>query len=163
MSQVNLWDTLSADYARFVNWPQRLAQETEWRMARTAESGGCLVINVRRVYDKEREGEGVRFLVDRLWPRGVSKRSLGHHDWLREVAPSHELRRWFRHDPDKWDEFQRRYAAELDEKEGLWQPILEAAKQGDVALLYAARDTERNNAVALKQYLEKKLSDQSQA
>jgi uncharacterized protein YeaO (DUF488 family) len=121
------------------------------------------VINVRRVYDKEREAEGVRFLVDRLWPRGVSKASLGHHEWLRDVAPSHELRRWYGHDPDKWDEFQRRYAAELDEKEVLWQPILEAARQGDVTLLYSSREREHNNAVALKRYLEKKLSDQSQA
>jgi uncharacterized protein YeaO (DUF488 family) len=121
------------------------------------------VINVRRVYETEREGEGVRFLVDRLWPRGVSKVSLGHHEWLRDVAPSHEFRRWSGHDPDKWEEFQRRYAAELDEKEELWQPILEAARQGEVTLLYAARDTERNNAVALKRYLVKKLSDQSGA
>jgi uncharacterized protein YeaO (DUF488 family) len=118
------------------------------------------MIKVRRVYDKELEGEGVRFLVDRLWPRGVSKVSLGDHKWLREVAPSNELRHWYRHDPDKWDEFQQRYAAELDEKEDLWQPILEAARQGDVTLLYSSREREHNNAVALKRYLERKLSDE---
>jgi uncharacterized protein YeaO (DUF488 family) len=121
------------------------------------------VINVRRVYDVEREGEGVRFLVDRLWPRGVSKASLSYQAWLREVAPSDALRRWFGHDPERWDEFQLRYAAELDGKERSWQPILDAAKRGDVTLLYGARDREHNNALALKQYLEKKLTDQSKA
>jgi uncharacterized protein YeaO (DUF488 family) len=121
------------------------------------------MIKVRRVYDPEEQAEGARFLVDRLWPRGVSKVSLGEHEWLRDVAPSDELRHWYGHDPDKWEEFQRRYAAELDEKEDLWQPILEAARQGDVTLLYSSKEREHNNAVALKRYLEKKLSDQSKA
>jgi uncharacterized protein YeaO (DUF488 family) len=121
------------------------------------------VIKVRRVYESEGQGEGVRFLIDRLWPRGVSKESLHYQAWLREVAPSDELRKWFGHDPKKWDEFRRRYAYELDEKEESWQPLLDAARQGDVTLLYAAKDREHNNAVALKHYLQDKLSKDSDA
>lgn len=121
------------------------------------------MIRVRRVYDAEQEGEGVRFLVDGLWPRGVSKETLDYRAWLKDVAPSAELRRWFAHDPEKWGEFQRRYAAELETKKESWQPLLEAAGRGDVTLLYAARDRQHNNAVALKKYLEQQLSEDSGA
>ena len=121
------------------------------------------MIKVRRVYDSEEKEEGTRFLVDRLWPRGVSKESLGHQAWLRDVAPSDELRHWYAHDPAKWEEFQRRYAEELDGKEESWQPLVEAGRRGDVTLLYATRERERNNAVALKQYLQDKLSKDSDA
>jgi len=93
------------------------------------------MIKVRRLYDPEEQGEGARFLVDRLWPRGLSKESLGHQAWLRDVAPSDELRCWYGHDREKWEEFQRRYAQELDGKEESWQPLVEAARRGDVTLL----------------------------
>jgi len=99
-------------------------------------------------------------LVDRLWPRGVRKEKLELAGWLKEVAPGDALRKWFKHDPAKWSEFQRRYAAELERNPQAWQPILEAARKGRVTLLFAAKDAEHNNAVALKAFLERKLVGQ---
>jgi uncharacterized protein YeaO (DUF488 family) len=93
-------------------------------------------------------------LVDRLWPRGVSKAQLGPVTWLKEVAPSTELRQWFKHEAAQWPEFRRRYFSELDRKPEIWRPILVAAQIGTVTLVYAARDNDHNNAVALKEYLE---------
>lgn len=115
------------------------------------------MVRVRRVYDPPDPKDGTRFLVERLWPRGMKKESLKMDGWLKEVAPSDALRRWFSHDPAKWNEFRRRYWAELDAREEAWHPILEAASRGPVTLLYSARDTEHNNAVALKAYLGKHL------
>ncbi len=106
-----------------------------------------------RVYDREALAEGRRFLVERLWPRGIRKADLGLDDWLRDVAPSTELRRWFGHDPERWEEFCRRYAAELDASPEAWQQLLAAARAGPVVLLFSARDEEHNNAVALRDYL----------
>jgi uncharacterized protein YeaO (DUF488 family) len=111
------------------------------------------MIRIKRVYDPSEHADGTRFLVERLWPRGMKKEALQLDGWLKEVAPSDALRRWFGHDPAKWEEFQRRYFAELEDKPAAWQPILGPARQGDVTLLYSARDTEHNNAVALKAYL----------
>lgn len=119
------------------------------------------MIKVRRVYDAEEQGDGARFLVDRLWPRGVRKDSLNIQAWLKEAAPSNELRHWYAHDPEKWKEFQRCYAAELDAKKESWQPLLEAARPGDVTLLYSSKERQYNNAVALKRYLEQQLSEDS--
>ena len=116
------------------------------------------MIKIKRTYDPASPQDGTRFLVDRLWPRGVSKAALKMDGWLKEVAPSDELRRWFGHDPARWDEFQRRYFAELKRIPAAWQPLLEAGRQGDVTLLYSAKDEEHNNAVALKAYLEKHQS-----
>ena len=110
-------------------------------------------IHVARVYDRESLPEGRRFLVERLWPRGVRREDLELDDWLRQVAPSTELRRWFGHDPERWEEFRRRYAAELDASPDAWQPLLDAARTGPVVLLFSARDEEHNNAVALRDYL----------
>jgi uncharacterized protein YeaO (DUF488 family) len=121
------------------------------------------MIKVRRVYYPEEQGEGARFLVDRLWPRGVSKDSLHIQAWLKEAAASDELRHWYSHDPQKWEEFQRRYAAELDANKESWHPLLEAARRGDVTLLYSSKERQLNNAVALKRYLEKKLAEHSGA
>lgn len=115
------------------------------------------MIKVKRVYEPPDPGDGARFLVDRLWPRGLKRDALQLTDWLKEVAPGNDLRRWFNHDPAKWDEFQRRYFAELDQKPGALHPILNAARRGTVTLLYSARALEYNNAVALKAYLEQKL------
>jgi len=114
------------------------------------------MISVQRVYEKNQDG-GQRFLVDRLWPRGVKKEELKLAGWLKELAPSTELRRRFAHQPEHWEEFKRHYFAELDGKSEALKPLLEAAQQGDVSLLYAARDERYNNAVALKLYLEDKL------
>ena len=116
------------------------------------------MIKLKRAYDPPAADGGLRFLVDRLWPRGVKRDHLELEDWLKEVAPSGDLRRWFGHDPQKWDEFRQRYFAELDGKPETWQPILEAARQQDVTLVYGARDTEHNDAVALKAYLENELA-----
>ncbi len=114
------------------------------------------MIRVKRVYEAEETGEGRRFLVERLWPRGIKKETLHMDAWLKEVAPSQALRQGFSHDPAKWDEFQRRYWAELESQPETWRPILDAARQGEVTLLYSARDTEHNNAIALKEFLQKR-------
>ncbi|HXF37751.1 MAG TPA: DUF488 family protein [Actinomycetota bacterium] len=117
-----------------------------------------MAVHVIRVYREEaRRAPRPRFLVDRVWPRGVSRDALRPDGWLREAAPSDELRRWFGHDPKRWEGFKRRYFAELDARPEAWRPLLEAAREGDVTLLFGARDEERNNAVALREYLERKL------
>lgn len=112
------------------------------------------MIRVKRVYDPAAPGDGLRILVERLWPRGVKKENAKLDDWLKEVAPSTELRKWFSHDPAKWLVFQTRYRAELDTHPEAWQPILAAAKKGKVTLLFSSHDTEHNNVVTLKKYLE---------
>lgn len=115
------------------------------------------MIKLKRVYDPAEPSDGKRFLVERLWPRGVRKDALPLDGWLRDVAPSDELRRWFHHDPARWDTFQQRYWAELETKPETWKPLVEAARQGDITLLFSARDTAHNNAVALKAFLESQL------
>ena len=115
------------------------------------------MLKTKRAYESAQPSDGARFLVDRLWPRGIKKEKLKMKAWLKEVAPSPDLRKWFAHDPDKWHEFQKRYRAELTANPNAWQPILEAAKQEDVTLLYSARDTEHNSAVLLKDFLEKQI------
>jgi uncharacterized protein YeaO (DUF488 family) len=117
------------------------------------------MITVKRVYEPFDARDGTRFLVQRLWPRGMKKDSLRIDGWLKDVAPSSALRRWFGHDPAKWEAFRRRYAAELNHQPAAWQLMLEAAHRGDVTLLYSAHDTEHNNAVALKAYLEQQLKE----
>jgi uncharacterized protein YeaO (DUF488 family) len=111
------------------------------------------VIHLVRVHGRDDAGNGPRFLVERLWPRGVRRADLHLRDWLRDAGPSDELRRWFAHDPAKWDEFRRRYFAELDARPQAWEPLRAAAAAGDIALLYSSRDTAHNNAVALREYL----------
>ena len=116
------------------------------------------MIQLRRVYDEPRAHEGRRFLVDRLWPRGIRKTELEIDGWQKEASPSTELRKWFSHDPQKWQEFQRKYFVELEAHQDAWEPILKAAERGTVTLLYSSQETEHNNAVALKSYLETKLA-----
>ena len=118
-------------------------------------------IQTRRVYEPPSSEDGARLLVDRLWPRGVRKDGLHLTGWLKEIAPSALLRQWFDHDPARWTEFRRRYFAELEEHPSGWQPILYAARSGRVTLLYAAKDVERNNAVALQAFLARKLAAKS--
>jgi uncharacterized protein YeaO (DUF488 family) len=118
------------------------------------------MIKVKRVYDSPSPDDGVRFLVDRLWPRGLRKEALEIDTWLKDIAPSDNLRLWFGHDPTRWEEFQRRYFTELDKMPMVWQTILAANRRGIVTLLYAARDLEHNNAIALKLYLEHYLSSE---
>lgn len=114
-------------------------------------------IQVKRIYAPPESRDGRRILVDRLWPRGVSKVQARVDAWPRDIAPSDGLRRWFNHDPARWDEFRRRYAAELEERREAWGPLLEEARKGPITLLYSARDAEHNNAVALKEFLESRL------
>ena len=115
------------------------------------------MLKVKRVYESTEVSDGVRFLVERLWPRGMKKEKLNMEAWLKDVAPSDSLRRWFEHDPLKWSEFQKRYRAELDDNPNTWEPILEAMERGDVTLLYSAHDIEHNNALVLKSFLEEHL------
>jgi len=115
------------------------------------------MLKIKRVYESANASDGVRFLVDRLWPRGVKKEKLEMKAWLKDVAPSPGLRSWFAHDPPKWQGFQQRYRAELESNPDTWEQILEAAKDGNVTLLYSARDTEHNSALVLKTFLEEHM------
>ena len=114
-------------------------------------------LQLKRVYEEPAKQDGFRFLVERLWPRGIKKSALADAVWLKDVAPSAELRKWFHHDPERWTEFRKRYFAELKQREDSLSPILEAARKGAVTLLYSSHDTEHNNAVALKEFLERLL------
>lgn len=115
------------------------------------------MIQLKRAYDPPASADGTRFLVERLWPRGVKKESLRVEAWLKDVAPSTELRQWFAHDPAKWPEFRRRYFAELKTHPEAWRPLLIAARRGRITLVYSSHDSEHNNAVALKEFLEQHL------
>ncbi len=115
------------------------------------------MIQIKRVYEPVAKADGQRFLIDRLWPRGIKKESLHFVAWLKGVAPSEELRQWFNHDPAKWHEFQQRYCVELEANSEALQPLLEATAKGNLTLLYSAHDIEHNNAIVLKAYLEKHI------
>ena len=114
------------------------------------------MIRVKRVYETPEIGDGFRILVDRLWPRGLTKERARIDLWLKDVAPSNELRKWFSHDPERWEEFKSQYFRELDnDKTELVKLILKKAEEGVVTLLYAAKNEDNNNAVALKDYIGK--------
>lgn len=113
-----------------------------------------MAIRTERIYESRRRRAGLRVLVDRLWPRGLARQDVVVDLWLKEVAPSTELRKWFAHDPERWEEFKRRYFRELDRQPAAIERLLEAAEQRSVVLLYGARDKEHNQAAALKEYLE---------
>lgn len=115
------------------------------------------MLKLKRVYEKAEARDGTRFLVERLWPRGMKKEDLKMEAWLKDVAPSDGLRRWFAHDPAKWSDFQKRYRAELGKNTEALKPILDAARHGDVTLLFSARDTEHNNALVLKDFVEERV------
>ena len=115
------------------------------------------MINLKRAYEPATTTDGARYLVERLWPRGVRKSRLKLQGWLKDLAPSAELRKWFSHDPKKWPEFRRRYYTALRNHPETWRPLLSAARRGRVTLVYAARDVRRNGAVALKAFLDRRL------
>jgi uncharacterized protein YeaO (DUF488 family) len=115
------------------------------------------MIKLKRVYETASQDDGVRILVERLWPRGIKKDALKLDTWLKDVAPSDGLRRWFGHEPKKWNGFRDRYFAELDANPQTWESVAKAGRHGRVTLIYSSRDTEHNNAVALKTYLEDKM------
>lgn len=112
------------------------------------------MVRIKRVYDEPAAEDGKRIFVDRLWPRGIAREMARIDEWLKEIAPSSELRRWFGHDPARWDEFRERYRQELEAKAEILDHLRSMAKKGTVTLLFAARDEEHNNAVALREMLD---------
>src|SRR5215472_9858029 len=124
-------------------------------------TGSVAMISLRRVYEPASPEDGARILVERLWPRGITKAALALEAWSKDVAPSDALRRWFAHDPAKWMHFRRRYFAELDKNPHAWNSLLRASRRGRLTLLYSSHDTEHNNAVPLKGYLDAHASPRS--
>ncbi len=114
------------------------------------------MIKIKRAYEAPEPADGVRYLVDRLWPRGVKKEALHIEAWVKDAAPSDELRKWSHHDPERFPEFRRRYRQEL-KSNAATQVLLEAARRGDITLVYSARDQEHNQAVVLREWLEESL------
>jgi uncharacterized protein YeaO (DUF488 family) len=114
-------------------------------------------IRLKRVYEKPARADGRRVLVDRIWPRGLKKEEARIDQWLREISPSTRLRKWFGHDPVRWKEFKERYAAELDDQREQVEQLAQEARKGTLTLLFGAKDSEHNNAVALKEYLQAKI------
>ena len=119
------------------------------------------MIRIKRTYDAPRRGDGQRILVERLWPRGMKKEAVAADKWMKEVAPSTELRKWFGHRVERWEEFRRRYRKELDANPSAWEPILDASSRGTVTLLYSAHDLLHNGAVVLRDYLLERKARQS--
>ena len=113
-------------------------------------------VRIKRIYDEPERSDGVRLLVDRVWPRGVKKRDAALDDWLRELAPSSELRRWFGHDPKRWSEFRTRYRAELRQHVPRLDALRRRAARERVTLLYGAKDTQRNQAVVLQEAIRRR-------
>jgi len=111
------------------------------------------MIEIKRTYEAPARKDGRRILVERLWPRGIKKGDLAADSWMKDVAPSTELRKWFDHRVERWEGFQRKYRKELDANPDAWKPILEASKHGKVTLLYSARDIAHNGALVLRDYL----------
>jgi uncharacterized protein YeaO (DUF488 family) len=138
-------------------WNVKTLRQTQRVRLKGAELEEKAMIQVKRVYESAVPTDGWRVLVDRLWPRGIRKEALCLDGWLKDVAPSDALRRWFKHDPAKWKEFQRRYRVELNDRPEAWRSLLEAAVSGNLTLLFSPHDTERNNAVVLKALLEERL------
>lgn len=110
-------------------------------------------IHLKRAYEPASDDDGIRLLVDRIWPRGISRQKIAIEAWLKDIAPSTELRQWFGHVPERWEEFRKRYARELDANPDAVAELRQWLKQGRVTLVYGARDEERNQAVALREYL----------
>ena len=111
------------------------------------------MIRIKRTYEPATRQDGQRFLIERLWPRGMKKEALAMDGWLKDVAPSTELRQWFGHRPERWEEFRRRYKKELSVNADAWKPLLEAGRKGTVTLLYSAHDTEHNGAIVMRDFL----------
>ena len=114
------------------------------------------MFRIKRTYDPPTRLDGRRVLVERLWPRGMKKEALSHYTWRKDVAPSTELRKWFDHRVERWDEFRQRYRDELSANPAAWKPILDASRKGTVTLLYSARDTLHNGAVVLQEFIAEK-------
>ncbi len=117
----------------------------------------AIMIKIKRVYDEPSRDDGKRILIDRLWPRGLKKEDARIDEWIKEIAPSNELRKWFNHDPDKWREFKRRFFAELRRTQVVVDGIISASRKGTVTLLFGAKEERFNNAVALQEYIESRV------
>lgn len=113
-----------------------------------------MAIRLKRAYDKPADNDGYRVLVDRIWPRGVNRKEARLDEWLKDIAPSAGLRKWFGHDVERWEEFKTRYHRELADKRELVERLVAIEKNGRLTLVFGARDRKRNNAVALKQFLQ---------
>ena len=116
------------------------------------------MVKIKRVYDPPSHDDGKRILIDRLWPRGLKKEDARIDEWIKELAPSTELRKWFGHDPEKWEGFKKRFFSEIHERQDLIDGIIDAARKGAVTLLYGSKEKRFNNATALKEYLEARMS-----
>ena len=114
------------------------------------------MIKIKRIYDAPTLEDGIRILVDRLWPRGLNKEKAKVDLWLKEIAPSNELRKWYAHDPKKWIEFKKTYFNDLKVKRDVINQIIQKMKEGEVTLLYSSKEEKMNNAVALKEFIEKR-------
>jgi uncharacterized protein YeaO (DUF488 family) len=121
------------------------------------------MIKLKRVYEKAENNDGLRVLVDRLWPRGVKKEEAKLDEWLRDIAPSSELRKWFSHDPNKWGEFKIRYEEEVAQKEELLDKLIQDAKGKNITLVYASREKQFNNVTVLKALLEERMTRQEKS
>jgi uncharacterized protein YeaO (DUF488 family) len=116
------------------------------------------MVKIKRVYDPPVPDDGKRILIDRLWPRGLKKEGARIDKWIKELAPSTELRKWFNHEPEKWGEFRKRFFSELRGKRDAVDVIVNAARKGPVTLLFGSKEKRFNNAVALKEYIEAKMN-----
>ncbi len=114
------------------------------------------MIRIKRIYEKYSGQDGVRVLVDRLWPRGIRRENAKVDYWMKDLAPSDQLRQWFGHDPGKWPEFQRRYRMELETAPAHWTELLRLAEKKDITLLFGAKNQRHNNAVALAEFLQQR-------
>ncbi len=115
------------------------------------------VIRLKRAYDAPEPDDGCRVLVDRLWPRGITKEDAHIDLWLKDIAPSNELRKWFNHDPERWGEFRQRYRAEIEQQPETMEQLMAEIRKGRITLVYGAKDEQHNNAVALKEFVEAKF------
>ena len=114
-------------------------------------------IKIKRVYDKPAKSDGYRVLIDRIWPRGLTKGDARIDEWLKQIAPSTGLRKWFKHDPAKWEQFKKKYAAELKEHREELEKLKRESRTRTVTLVFGAKDIAHSNATALKEYLERKI------
>ena len=113
------------------------------------------MLKVKRLYDEKSTQDGMRILVDRVWPHGVKKEDFDYDEWYKELAPSTELRKWFDHDPEKWDDFKKKYFKELKKQDKLLEEIKGKSDGHNVTLIYGAKDEEHNQAIVIKEYIEK--------
>jgi len=144
------------NFAGFTTQPIRY--HWYWRFGLRLRKESYMPIKLKRIYDEASKSDGMRILVDRLWPRGISKERAQVDEWMRDISPSNELRKWVHEDPSRWAEFKRKYFKDLREHEEALDVIRKTAKRKTVTLLFAAKDEKQNNAVALLEYLKKPKS-----